>query len=50
MIKLFFSDVDGTLTDAGMYYGENGEVEFKKFNTHDGKGFELLRKAGIKQE
>jgi YrbI family 3-deoxy-D-manno-octulosonate 8-phosphate phosphatase len=46
-IKLFLSDVDGTLTDSGMYYGENGE-EFKKFNTHDGKGFELLRKAGIK--
>ncbi|MEA2017651.1 MAG: HAD hydrolase family protein [Campylobacterota bacterium] len=46
-IKLFLSDVDGTLTDAGMYYGENGD-EFKKFNTHDGKGFELLRKAGIK--
>ena len=46
-IKLFLSDVDGTLTDAGMYYGENGE-EFKKFNTHDGKGFELLRNIGIK--
>jgi YrbI family 3-deoxy-D-manno-octulosonate 8-phosphate phosphatase len=46
-IKLFLSDVDGTLTDAGMYYGQNGE-EFKKFNTHDGKGFELLRKANIK--
>jgi N-acylneuraminate cytidylyltransferase len=46
-IKLFLSDVDGTLTDAGMYYGENGE-ELKKFNTHDGKGFELLRKAGVK--
>ena len=46
-IKLFLTDVDGTLTDAGMYYGEGGE-EFKKFNTHDGKGFELLRKAGIK--
>jgi len=46
-IKLFLSDVDGTLTDAGMFYGENGE-EFKKFNTHDGKGFELLRNAGIK--
>jgi len=46
-IKLFLSDVDGTLTDAGMYYGENGE-EFKKFNTHDGKGFELLRLSGIK--
>ena len=47
VIKLFLSDVDGTLTDASMYYGENGE-EFKKFNTHDGKGFELLRAAGIK--
>lgn len=46
-IKLFLSDVDGTLTDAGMYYGEKGE-ELKKFNTHDGKGFELLRKSGIK--
>ncbi len=46
-IKLFISDVDGTLTDAGMYYGENGE-ELKKFNTQDGKGFELLRKSGIK--
>ncbi|MBW5289994.1 MAG: N-Acetylneuraminate cytidylyltransferase [Candidatus Ruthia sp. Asou_11_S2] len=46
-IKLFLSDVDGTLTDAGMYYGENGE-EFKKFSTHDGKGFELLKNVGIK--
>ncbi|NCC55865.1 MAG: acylneuraminate cytidylyltransferase [Erysipelotrichia bacterium] len=46
-IKLFLSDVDGTLTDAGMYYTEDGN-EFKKFNTHDGKGFELLLKAGIK--
>ncbi len=47
IIKLFLSDVDGTLTDAGMYYGENGN-ELKKFNTRDGKGFELLRRAGIK--
>jgi len=46
-IKLFLSDVDGTLTDAGMYYSEKGD-ELKKFNTHDGKGFELLKKAGIK--
>ena len=46
-IKLFLSDVDGTLTDASMYYSESGE-ELKKFNTHDGKGFELLRKAGVK--
>ncbi len=47
IIKLFLSDVDGTLTDGGIYYGENGE-ELKKFNTKDGMGFELLRKAGIK--
>lgn len=46
-IKLFLSDVDGTLTDAGMYYDQRGN-ELKKFNTHDGKGFELLRNAGIK--
>ena len=46
-IKLFLSDVDGTLTDASMYYSESGE-ELKKFNTHDGKGFELLQKVGIK--
>jgi len=46
-IKLFLSDVDGVLTDAGMYYTESGD-EFKKFNTHDGMGFNLLKKAGIK--
>lgn len=46
-IKLFLSDVDGTLTDGGMYYSEKGD-ELKKFNTRDGMGFQLLRKAGIK--
>tara|TARA_Y200000002_G_scaffold381933_2_gene397382 strand:+ start:1336 stop:2490 length:1155 start_codon:yes stop_codon:yes gene_type:complete len=46
-IKVFLSDVDGTLTDSGMYYSESGE-ELKKFNTRDGKGFELLKKTGIK--
>ena len=46
-IKLFLSDVDGTLTDAGMYYSNSGE-ELKKFNTRDGKGFELLKKSDIK--
>ena len=29
-IKIFLSDVDGVMTDAGMYYTENGD-EFKKF-------------------
>lgn len=46
-IKLFATDVDGVLTDAGMYYSENGD-ELKKFNTLDGKGIELLRNLGIK--
>jgi N-acylneuraminate cytidylyltransferase len=46
-IKLFLTDVDGVLTDGGMYYSETGD-ELKKFNTRDGMAFELLRKAGIK--
>ena len=46
-IKLFLSDVDGVLTDAGMYYTENGD-EFKKFCTYDGMGFQSLQKSGIK--
>ena len=46
-IKLFLCDVDGTLTDGGMYYSESGD-EQKKFNTRDGMGFQLLREAGIK--
>lgn len=46
-IKLFLTDVDGTLTDGGMYYSENGEC-LKKFNTKDGMGFQLLREAGVK--
>ncbi|MCM3635946.1 N-acylneuraminate cytidylyltransferase [Paenibacillus camelliae] len=46
-IKLLISDVDGVLTDAGMYYSTDGQ-ELKKFNTRDGKGIELVKKAGIK--
>lgn len=46
-IKIFLSDVDGVLTDAGMFYTENGD-EFKKFCTYDGMGFQLLQKTGIK--
>ena len=46
-IKLFLCDVDGTLTDGGMYYSETGD-EQKKFNTRDGMGFQLLRESGIK--
>lgn len=46
-IKLFISDIDGTLTDGGMYYSESGD-ELKKFNTRDGMGFGMLREAGVK--
>ena len=46
-IKLLATDVDGVLTDGGMYYSERGD-ELKKFNTRDGKGIELLRQAGIR--
>jgi 3-deoxy-D-manno-octulosonate 8-phosphate phosphatase (KDO 8-P phosphatase) len=47
LIKAFLTDVDGVLTDAGMYYTESGD-EFKKFNTHDGMAFNMLRQHGIK--
>lgn len=45
-IKMFLTDCDGCLTDGGMYYTDNGD-EIKKFNTLDGKGFELLQSKGI---
>ena len=46
-IKVFLSDVDGVLTDGGMYYTESGD-EFKKFNCYDGMGMKLLQKMGYK--
>jgi len=45
-IRLFALDVDGVLTDAGMYYSESGD-EWKKFNTRDGMGIKLLQHAGL---
>ena len=45
-IKLILTDVDGVLTDAGMYYTESGD-EFKKFNTRDGMGVKLLKEKGF---
>ena len=46
-IKLLITDVDGVMTDCGMYYSENGD-ELKKFNTRDGMAIQLLREHGIK--
>ncbi len=46
-IRLFLTDVDGTLTDGGMYYSAAGDV-MKKFNTRDGMGLQLLQRTGVK--
>jgi len=61
-IKAVFFDVDGVLTDGGLYFSEypagheqaemldgfrsSGEI-IKRFNTLDGHGLKLLQKAGI---
>ncbi len=45
-IKLFLTDVDGCLTDGGMYYGASGE-EMKRFCVYDGLGLVMLQQAGI---
>jgi 3-deoxy-D-manno-octulosonate 8-phosphate phosphatase (KDO 8-P phosphatase) len=45
-IKLVFFDVDGVLTDGGLYFGETGEA-IKRFHTLDGHGLKLLQRAGI---
>lgn len=45
-VRLVAMDVDGVLTDAGMYYSESGD-ELKKFNTRDGMGIKMLQAAGL---
>lgn len=45
-IKLVLTDVDGVLTDGGMYYSREGDV-MKKFHVRDGMGVTLLRKNNI---
>ena len=45
-IKFLVLDVDGTLTDGGIYISEKGD-EMKKFNTKDGMGIKNLLKSGV---
>lgn len=45
-IELLVLDVDGVLTDGGLYYGPEGEA-LKRFNVQDGHGITLARKAGL---
>ena len=46
MVKLFLTDVDGCLTDGGMYYSAEGDV-MKRFCVYDGMGMVRLQQAGI---
>lgn len=45
-IKCLLTDCDGVLTNGAMYYTEYGD-EIKKFSTHDGMGFKLLKEKGF---
>jgi 3-deoxy-D-manno-octulosonate 8-phosphate phosphatase (KDO 8-P phosphatase) len=46
-IRLLALDVDGTLTDGGIYYGPSG-VEVQRFDVRDGLGLVMLRRAGVR--
>ncbi|MEX1190418.1 MAG: HAD-IIIA family hydrolase [Brumimicrobium sp.] len=45
-IKLLILDVDGVMTDAGMFFTENGD-QFKKYNAKDGMAIMALSKIGV---
>lgn len=46
-VKLLITDVDGVLTDGGIYYNETGEC-LKRFHVRDGLGIRLLEESGIR--
>lgn len=46
-IKLLLTDVDGVMTNGGMYYSAEGDI-MKQFHVHDGMGLQLLQNNGIK--
>ena len=45
-VRVLVMDVDGVLTDGGIYYTERGD-ELKRFDVRDGQGLVLLRQAGV---
>lgn len=45
-VKILLTDVDGVLTNGGMYYSNEGDI-MKKFHTRDGMGVNLLRRNNI---
>ena len=49
-VKLVVLDVDGVLTDAGVYLGQGADgapVELKRFDIQDGLGIKMIEWAGI---
>lgn len=46
LIRLMAFDVDGVMTDGGLYLSDTGQ-EFKRFNTLDGHGLKMLRGSGV---
>ncbi len=45
-IRMLITDVDGVLTDGGLYYDSAGSIS-KKFNVHDGLGIRVAQAAGL---
>jgi 3-deoxy-D-manno-octulosonate 8-phosphate phosphatase (KDO 8-P phosphatase) len=45
-VRLVIFDVDGVLTDASLYLGDDGQ-EYKSFNSRDGHGMKMLQKSGV---
>jgi len=46
LIRVVAFDVDGVLTDGGLYLSDSGE-EFKRFNSQDGHGMKMLKASGV---
>lgn len=46
LIRLMAFDVDGIMTDGGLYLSDSGE-EFKRFNSLDGHGIKMLKASGV---
>jgi 3-deoxy-D-manno-octulosonate 8-phosphate phosphatase (KDO 8-P phosphatase) len=46
-VELLVFDVDGVLTDGGLYYGPTGEA-LKRFDVKDGHGLVLARLVGLR--
>lgn len=46
-LKLLILDVDGVMTDGGLYYSADG-IELKRFHAHDGYGILRAREGGLR--